>query len=201
MRKLLALGALTATALAAVVATNALARDGGPHGRFAAFLTGYEEIIPANVNVANPAASTPEGGAVSTTGLGRFEARLRNDPLRLEYRLTWRNLEGTDVSASHIHFGQRHTVGGVSAFLCGGGGKPACPDGGSGTVEGTINIADVVGPTAQGIEAGKLDELLRAMRVGATYVNLHTNKWPSGEIRGQVVRGGFHDKGDKKRRD
>ena len=193
MKKLLILGALAATALATVVATNALAGGGGPHGRFAAFLTGYEEIIPAT-------ATTPEGGAVSTTGLGRFDARLRENPLRLDYRLAWRNLEGTDVLAAHIHFGQRRTVGGVSAFLCGGGGKPACPDGGSGTVEGTVNIADVIGPVPQGIEAGRLDELLRAMVVGATYVNVHTNKWPAGEIRGQV-RGGFGHKGDKKDRD
>ena len=194
MRKLLVLGALAVTALATVVATNALAGGGGgPHGRFAAFLTGYEEIIPAT-------ATAGEGGAVSTTGVGRFEARLQNNPLRLDYRLAWRNLEGTDVLAAHIHFGQRRTIGQVSAFLCGGGGKPACPDGGSGTVEGTVNIADVIGPVPQGIEAGRLDELLRAMQARVTYVNVHTNKWPSGEIRGQV-RGGFGHKGDRKDRD
>ncbi len=188
MKKLVVLGSLAALAVMAIVATTAFA--GGGHdkdrGRFAARMSGYQEIIPANPDATIP---VPEGGAVSTTGRGHFSARLRNDPLRLEFELEWDDLEGTDVLFAHIHFGQLGTVGGVSAFLCGGGGKPACADGGSGSAEGTINIADVVGPAGQGIEAGALEELIRAMRHGATYANLHTNKWPSGEIRGQINHG------------
>jgi hypothetical protein len=75
--------------------------------------------------------------------------------------------------------------GGISAFLCGGGGKPACPTT-TGTVTGTIVAADVIGPTDKGIQVGEFAELLRAMRNGATYVNVHSQAWPSGEIRGNI---------------
>ena len=39
-------------------------------------------------------------------------------------------------------------TGGVSAFLCGGGGKPACA---GGVATGEIVAANVLGPAAQGI--------------------------------------------------
>jgi hypothetical protein len=53
-------------------------------------------------------------------------------------------------------------------------------------VEGTITLGDVIGPAGQGLAAMEFDELLRAMRAGKTYVNVHSDKHPSGEIRGGV---------------
>jgi len=44
----------------------------------------------------------------------------------------------------------------------------------------------VVGPAGQGIAPGELDEFIRAIRAGVTYVNVHSTKFPSGEIRGQI---------------
>lgn len=123
--------------------------------------------------------------AVSSTGRGEFQARFEHDESALEYTLRYEDLEGTTTTMAHIHLGQRDVSGGVSVFLCGGGGKPACPAV-SGSVSGTILAADVVGPTGQGIAAGELDELVRAMRQGVTYVNVHTDKHPNGEIRGQL---------------
>jgi hypothetical protein len=73
----------------------------------------------------------------------------------------------------------------VIAFLCGGGDKPACPD--SGTVTGVIDEEDVIGPSDQGIEAGEFSELVRAIRRHATYVNVHTDAFPNGEVRGNVI--------------
>ncbi|MBI4258408.1 MAG: CHRD domain-containing protein [Thaumarchaeota archaeon] len=126
-----------------------------------------------------------EAPAVSTTGTGTFRAKLSQDEMSIEYELSYSGLEGTTTLAAHIHFGQKNVAGGVSAFLCGGGGKPDCTPT-SGSVSGTITADDVIGPTAQGIAAGEFNELLRAMRGGLTYANVHSNKHPGGEIRGQI---------------
>jgi hypothetical protein len=188
MKKLaLAVALVSLGAVAVITAAIAKSGDHGGGNTFSALLTGYEEIVPG----ATPGA---EGGAVSTRGHGTFRARLRSST-ELEYRLTYRDLEGAltgpaPAGQSHIHFGQRHTIGGVSAFLCGGGDKPPCPTTNPATVEGVIDQGDVIGPAGQGIAPGQFAELIRAMRNGATYVNLHTTTWPSGEIRGQVKGGG-----------
>ena len=186
MKKLLLAVAILSLVAAALIAT-AIAKNGNGGGRsFGATLSGYEEII----------AGPPEGGAISTVGSGRFTAKVRNDPLRIEYRLRYENLEGATTSQAHIHLGQRHTNGGVSAFLCGGT-KPACtPD--SGDFTNTIVASDVIGPSGQGITAGQLDELIRAMRNGVTYVNVHTDIYPGGEIRGQIDRGRHQGRGKGK---
>ena len=46
------------------------------------------------------------------------------NPTRIDYELTYSNLSST-ASAAHIHFAQPGVNGGIVAFLCGGGGKPA----------------------------------------------------------------------------
>jgi len=128
--------------------------------------------------------SYKEVPTLSTTGEGRFEAEIRGDSVR--YELSYGDLEGGDVLFAHIHLGRPATIGGVVAFLCGGGDKPACPN--SGTVEGVITADDVVGPEDQGIAPGEFRELVRAMKRRATYVNVHTDTYPTGEIRGNIIR-------------
>jgi hypothetical protein len=130
--------------------------------------------------------------SISTTGHGRLTLHINTVTDTIEYELSYDDLEGVapavpggTVLFAHIHFGQRRRTGGVSAFLCGGGSKGACPTP-SGTVQGTIVAADVIGPTAQGIEPLSFDELVRAIRTGYAYANVHTTRWPSGEIRGQI---------------
>ena len=51
---------------------------------------------------------------------------------------------------------------------------------------GTITAADVLTVPAQGITGGDLSELLRILKSGNAYVNVHTTNHPGGEIRGQV---------------
>ena len=133
-------------------------------------LTGYQE--------------TP---GVSSTGTGSFAAEIDEGTSTITYELTYRDLS-TPALFAHIHFGNRFTAGGVSAFLCGGGGKPPCPSGTSDTaiVTGTILPADVIGPAGQGITLGEFGELVRAIRAGMTYANVHTTVFPAGEIRGQI---------------
>jgi hypothetical protein len=156
--------ALLVVATVGVVTTVAVAGHGGFHGS----LKGYEEVP-----------------AISTTGTGTFQATLAtvgSDPV-VRYRLEYSGLEGM-VMASHIHFGQPDVNGGIVAFLCGGGDKPACPT--SGVVRGVVDRADVIGPAGQGIAAGEIEEAIVAMEAGMAYVNVHTDKHPGGEIRGQV---------------
>lgn len=124
--------------------------------------------------------------AVSSTGSGLFRADISDDESSIEYELSYSGLEGT-ASAAHIHLGQVGVNGGIIAFLCGGGGKPACPAT-SGTVTGTVTAADVIGPAGQGIAAGEFAEALNAIRKGVTYANVHSDKHPGGEIRGQIKK-------------
>ncbi|MGH3084468.1 MAG: CHRD domain-containing protein [Gaiellaceae bacterium] len=66
-------------------------------------------------------------------------------------------------------------------------------------VTGVIDAADVTGPAGQGIAAGELTEVIRALRAGAVYANVHTSKYTGGEIRGQVGSKGSKGKnGDRK---
>lgn len=134
--------------------------------------------------------------AVSSTGSG--QAILRLHDTSLDYELTYSGMEGT-VTQSHIHVGQKGVNGGIVIFFCTNLGNapagttvPACPGPNEGTVSGTRTAADVVVQATQGIAANEFAEVLRAIRSGNTYVNVHTTKHPPGEIRGQV----HHDHGN-----
>jgi len=133
--------------------------------------------------------------AVSSTGTGEFRARIVDDS-SIVFELTYEDLEGATTTAAHVHLGNKSDTGGVSYFLCGGGGRPPCTPT-SGTFTGTVTAADIIGPAVQGIAPfpapGEFAEVLRAMRAGVTYANVHTNKHPGGEIRGQLKAHGDDD--------
>jgi len=123
--------------------------------------------------------------SLSSTGFGNFEAELV-EPTKLHFVFSYNDLEGGNSLFAHVHFGQRSVAAAVSFFLCGGSTKPTpCPNV-DGVVEGDITAADIVGPNAQGIEPGSFGEIIRAMQAGHAYVNIHTTRWPGGEIRGQI---------------
>jgi hypothetical protein len=160
------------------LSASALANGEGNHsfGSFGARLKGYEE--------------TP---AINSAGTGQFSASVNSSGTTITYRLSYSGLSST-AHVAHIHFGQRGVAGAVVAFLCGGGNKPACPA--SGTVTGTIVSSDILAVPAQGIAAGDLASVLKAMRAGLTYANVHTTNFPNGEIRGQIGGGGGGGDGD-----
>ena len=143
-----------------------------------------------------------ENPDVSSVATGSFTARLSDDGTSIHYQLSYSGLEAP-VTQAHVHFGKAAVNGGVSFFLCGTAanpgptGTPVCPQGG--TVEDDIVAADVIGPAVQGIEAGSLAEILAAMRAGHAYANVHSTKFPGGEIRAQLDSGrehGDHDNDD-----
>jgi CHRD domain-containing protein len=122
--------------------------------------------------------------ALSSTGHGTFSAEINRTDTQIDFTLTYADLSAF-AAAAHIHIAQPGVAGGVMAFLCGGGGKPACPASPA-TVTGSIVAADVVGPAAQGIAAGDFAAVLAAMRAGRSYANVHTINFPAGEIRGNM---------------
>ena len=141
-----------------------------------------------------------ETPAVHTAATGTLSLTINADNT-ISYSETYSNLS-SPVLFSHVHFGQPFVAGGVSFFLCGGGGKPACPqDTSAGPVTGTVAAADVVGPVNQGIAAGNITAIIQEIRAGFAYANVHTMISPGGEIRGQLRptdsgednQGGDHD--------
>jgi hypothetical protein len=168
--------AVLALAAAALLgsAGRSVANDG--HNRLEARLRGFDE--------------TPL--AISTPAKGRFAAHYDEASKSISYELSYSGLAG-DVRQAHIHFGKRGVSGGIMVWLCQTsfnvdptGLSPTCPQ--SGTVTGVIQAANVIGPSAQGIDPLEFDEMVKAIRSSTGYVNVHSSKYPSGEIRGQLGR-------------
>ena len=129
---------------------------------------------------------------VHTKGVGHLILQVSDDQKTISFTLTYSGLNTAPLFA-HVHVGQPNVNGGVSFFLCGGGGKPACPnDTGGGPITGTVTAADVLGLATQGMPAGDLDAILQEIREGFAYANVHTQTSPGGEIRGQVGQLGRH---------
>lgn len=151
---------------------------------FRAGLTGFQEVP-----------------AVFSKGGGEFRARISPDRTKMDFELEYRNLSST-ANVAHIHFGQRGVNGGVMVWLCGGGGRPPCPNppDGVGKVTGTIEAAHVVGIPGQGILPGNFDQFLEAVQRGVAYVNVHTTTFAGGEIRGQIRPGRGDDDDDRPKR-
>src|SRR4051812_34587204 len=103
------------------VSTAATAHD---RSRFAASLTGYEEVP-----------------TLSTQGNGTFDASISRGKDEIRYRLDYRGpFDAGDngvVTQAHIHLGARAVNGGIIPVPCsnlgnGPAGAPACPAGGAG---------------------------------------------------------------------
>jgi len=181
---------------ATVFLAGAAALAAAPHNqqKLEANLIGFREV-PAN----------------STVASGKFTATLIDDTT-IAYELTYSGLEGT-VTQAHIHFGQRFVAAGISLWLCQTGTNkdptnlaPTCPQEATGatTVKGNLIAANLVGPAAQGIAgsstggtAAEFAEIVKAIRAGLTYANVHSSKFGSGEIRGQIRTHGNDNHDDK----
>jgi len=168
MRKL-----LVPVLLLSVVLLVAAAPVHAQGGTAVSRLRGFEEV---------PATSVPSSGF--------FTATVNDAGTEVSYELTYSNIEG-NVTQAHLHFAQRGVNGGIMVFLCsnlgnGPAGTQPCPTK-SGTISGSFTAADVLAVTVQSIGAGELFSLLRGMRAGVVYVNVHTDQLPGGSIRGQLL--------------
>ena len=93
-------------------------------------------------------------------GTGRFTATINGT--KLSWHLSFSHLTGKAVAA-HIHVGAKGKSGNVLIPLC-----APCTKAAMGTVK--LNAME-----------------LRDLKKAATYVNVHTAKYPNGEIRGQLA--------------
>jgi|SRR5690242_3169159 CHRD domain-containing protein len=171
MRRIWAVRIFAIAGVLALAFTTATADEGTTS--FSTSMTGFQETPP-----------------ILSNGSGTFHATVNGDSLT--YTESFAGLT-SNVTQSHIHFAERSVAGSFFVFLCtnlgnGPAGTPACPAAG-GTVTGTVTAANVLGVPGQNISAGDFAALLRILRSGDAYVNVHTVKFPAGEIRGQVRAG------------
>jgi hypothetical protein len=155
--------------------------------QFSAKFSGFNEIGGLGAG---------ETGAILSGGQATLNLNLDRIAQTLTYTLTYSGLS-SNVTVAHIHFGKVHVAGNVIVFLCTNlaippppppaATPPACPVGG-GTVSGTIRPADVVAVPGQNITAGDFDALEDALTSNTAYGNIHTTKFPAGEIRGEIRR-------------
>jgi hypothetical protein len=134
-----------------------------------ATLSGAEEV-PANDSLAR--------------GMAIFQ--LSEDGTSLSYSLAVANLH--NLSQAHIHLAPAGANGGVVVWL-----YPAAPpaqlipDRTSGILmTGTITDANLVGALA----GQSVADLVAHIENGNAYVNVHTTRFPGGEIRGQITTHG-----------
>lgn len=147
------------------VSASGVAAARGHNRNFRAHLAGENEVPP-----------------VDTLARGQSIFQLHRDGMALDYKLIVANIE--DVLMAHIHVGGPDVNGPVAVWLYPDGPPPELIEGRFDGVlaEGTITTDDLVGP----LDDGQLSDLLAMMRAGNTYVNVHTEANPAGEIRGQI---------------
>jgi CHRD domain-containing protein len=179
--------AFAALATASALADGGHKGNGGGNGNghndedsgttFATKLVGYEET-PLTLN---------------SPGSGSFTATVNAAGTAIDYTLSYTTLSSA-ITQSHIHFGRPATTGQIVLFLCTNLAPPAgvpmpqaCPPGPA-TISGTLTAADVIARPTQNIDAGAAGfaEMIKAMRAGAAYANVHSTLFPTGEIRGAV---------------
>jgi hypothetical protein len=154
-----------------VVAVAALAWAVGPgHAQapvvFVAHLWGREQVP-----------------AVATRALGVATFEVAGDGATIRYRLEVSRI--VDVQMAHIHVAPPGQNGPVVVWLYPSAPPPQLKPGrfDGELASGVITAANLAGPLAR----QPLSVLLERMRVGETYVNVHTVAYPGGEIRGQIL--------------
>lgn len=176
---------MTAIAVAAFIALSASYASGQ---KYSVQMNGFN--VTGGLN-GNTGANT---GAIFTKGTGTLDIDLDTKTQTATYRLTYSDLTSPVVMA-HIHFGQVHVPGGIMVWLCQTTGAFAAPKSVAGitpfcknrsaNITGTITAANIVAIPGQNVTAGNFNELVEALAANTAYGNVHTVKFPTGEIRGE----------------
>jgi hypothetical protein len=119
---------------------------------------------------------TEEVPPVDTTATGTAEFNLGTNGI--DYQVSVSGISG--VTAAHIYSGNVGENGPVIVTLF----KSDTPSNQTNgvLVKGTITAADLEGP----MQGKQISDLVSVMSSGGTYVNVHTEANPNGEIRGQI---------------
>jgi CHRD domain len=128
--------------------------------KFTAQLSGDQQVPPIQT---------------SASGIAWFKSI--QDNIGFEVNVT--NTQG--ITMAHIHSGKQGENGPPVVPLY----KSETP---SGQMSGVLAKGNITSDTFQGPMAGKqISDLITAMQNGETYVNIHTQQNPDGEIRGQIT--------------
>jgi len=89
------------------------------------------------------------------------------------------------ITAAHIHSGKTGENGPILVTLF----KTESPS--PEPINGILTSGNITNADLEGPMAGKtLIDLNKAMELGETYINVHSEEHPNGEIRGQIIGGG-----------
>jgi hypothetical protein len=120
---------------------------------------------------------------VDSKATGEATFTVSADGRKIAYTLRVREL--ADTTMAHIHIGSTGRNGPVAVWLYPTDGKPALI---KGVKSGELARGEITEASLQGPEKGKpLSALVKAMRDGDAYVNVHTAEHKDGEIRGQII--------------
>ena len=106
---------------------------------------------------------------VNTAATGTAHFQLSSDGKQLNYDLSVKKLNG--FMMAHIHQGKAGASGQPVAELSMG--------------KGTITSSDLKGPLA----GKQISDLVKMIKSGGAYVNVHTQQNQMGELRGQIMSG------------
>jgi hypothetical protein len=145
---------------------------------FAIFLTASVGMAASHDVFKAKLSGKEEVPAAETKATGEADFKLSKDGKEITYTLKVKDIE--NAKAAHIHAGKMGEEGAPVVGLFGGPKKEGKFSGV--LAKGTITDKNLVGPLA-GKTIGDLVELIKG---GGAYVNVHTDKYPNGELRGQV---------------
>jgi hypothetical protein len=116
--------------------------------------------------------------SVQTKAKGEAKFNLSVDGKTLNYTLVLRDI--MNPTAAHIHLGEAGKNGAPLATLFNGPKK-------EGKFRGNIAQASLTDKDLTGEFSGKsIGALVELIKSGKAYVNVHTDAYPEGEIRGQI---------------
>ena len=129
--------------------------------------------------------SEPDG-STDSIATGRASFRYHVDSERMDYTISWEDLEG-DLTKLHIHGPAGPDVSNTNHLLEIFNAKQDVIDAGAGLRTGFVSGSFDVGNALPGCDAATPDTLA-CMLEDLAYVNVHTEMFPSGEIRGNTGR-------------